>query len=116
MPLKRDNDEERVARINERTRRIDMRSQKSANRLRAPRWDMYRDGDGTERTQSASLSRVMPWLPDGYRLVDGKPTVSVVCDRGCGWTLPLETLMALSAAARLQLFQFHEDAHEIRQK
>jgi hypothetical protein len=103
MPVERDNDEERLERIKALVQRS--AEQLRDNRSRAcGRWHGDSQGDGQS-------SPGLAWLPAGYRVVSGNPTESVECDRGCGWRQTVETLMALPAAARHQLFRCHEDWH-----
>ena len=54
------------------------------------------------------------WVPSGYRVIPSDTAVSVECERGCGWRLRANTLAALPAEARDQLFRFHEEWHTTR--
>ena len=109
MPLKRENDEERVERVNQRVERLDKGNPKSAGRRRDNR--LTADGGGNGDNKPPSRLGRLAWLPLGYRVVTGKPADMVECDRGCGWRLTLQTLVELPDAARDQLFRFHEDGH-----
>jgi hypothetical protein len=103
MPLKRDNDEERLERISR-------MAQESARPLRADPFRVeYREASGGKSDDETR--RNLGWLPVGYRVVPGTLGDSVECDRGCGWRQTVETLRALPRDARDQLFRRHEDWH-----
>jgi|1185.fasta_scaffold1040386_2 hypothetical protein len=53
-------------------------------------------------------------LPVGFRIGSAEAQSAVECERGCGWTMRVNTLGALPDDARDQLFRCHEQWHDDR--